>query len=148
MGFLLFRLNLRFFYELNFLEMNALMNHVQLIGRLGADAEIKTTAQGTKLSTLRIATNEKMRLSDGEWKETTQWHQCVVWGQLNNVVEKFGKKGNQLMISGTLNYRIYTDSDGIKRTITQIRVNEILVLKNQYTQDVSSSAEEKEDVPF
>ena len=121
--------------------MNALINQVQLIGRLGADAEIKTTAQGTKLSTLRLATNEKTKRSNGEWKETTQWHQCVVWGSLNNVVEKFGKKGNQLMVCGSLNYRIYTDSEGIKRTIPEIKVNEILVLKNHYAESSSSVVE-------
>jgi len=129
--------------------MNALMNQVQLIGRLGADAEIKTTSQGTKLSTLRIATNERTKLSNGEWKEITQWHQCVVWGQLNKVVEKFGKKGNQLMIYGSLNYRMYTDSEGTKRTTTEIKVHNILILKNHYVQEeVSTSAEATEDLPF
>ncbi len=116
--------------------MKVLINQIQLIGHLGADVEVKTTAQGTKLSRLRIATNERTKLKNGEWKETTQWHQCVVWGPLNNVVEQFGKKGNQLMISGSLNYRIYTDADGIKRVLPEIRVHNILVLKNQYSLEV------------
>ena len=116
--------------------MKALVNQIQLIGHVGADAEVKTTVQGTKMSRLRIATNERTKLKNGEWKETTQWHQCVVWGPLNEVVEQLGKKGNQLMVCGSLNYRVYTDAEGVKRTIPEIKVREILVLKNQYNLEV------------
>lgn len=109
--------------------MKTLVNQVQLIGHLGADAEIRTTNQGTKVATLRLATNERTKLN-GEWKEITQWHQCVVWGEMNKVVEKYGKKGNQLMVMGALTYREFTDTSGNKRQVTEIKVNEILVLKS------------------
>ena len=111
--------------------MKTVVNQVQLIGRLGADAEIKTTNRGTRVATLRLATNERIKLGSGEWKEVTQWHQCVVWGELNKVVEKYGKKGTQLMVTGSLSYREYVDSSGAKRQTTEIKVNEILVLKFQ-----------------
>lgn len=108
--------------------MNALMNQVQLIGRLGADAEIKTTTQGARVSNFRIATNERMKLSNGQWREITQWHSCVVWGELTKIVERFGHKGNLFMLSGALQYHEYTDTHGIKRNVAEIKVSQILVL--------------------
>lgn len=113
--------------------MKALVNQVQLIGHLGADAEIRTTGQGTKVSTLNLATNERVKLANGGWKDNTQWHQCVVWGEMNKIVEKYGKKGNQLMVMGALTYREYTDNAGSKRQIAEIKVNDILVLKSSST---------------
>lgn len=110
--------------------MKALVNQVQLIGHLGADAEIRTTNQGTKVSTLNLATNQRVKMVNGEWKENTQWHSCVVWGEMNKIVEKYGKKGNQLMVLGELTYRDYTDSAGAKRQVAEVRVTDILVLKS------------------
>lgn len=129
--------------------MKTVVNQVQLIGRLGADAEIRTTNQGTKVSTLNLATNERMKLGSGEWKEVTQWHQCVVWGELNKVVEKYGKKGNQLLVTGSLSYREYVDSSGAKKQTTEIKVNEILVLKFQASAKVGEESIVAEgDLPF
>lgn len=125
--------------------MKALVNQVQLIGHLGADAEIRTTNQGTKVSTLRLATNERAKLSNGEWKEVTQWHQCVVWGEMNKIVEKYGKKGNQLMVMGALTYREFTDTSGNKRQVTEIKVNEILVLKSHASVRAEGVSEDVEE---
>jgi single-strand DNA-binding protein len=125
--------------------MKTVVNQVQLIGRLGADAEIRTTKQGVRVGTLRLATNERTKLANGEWKETTQWHQCVIWGEMNKVVEKYGKKGNQLLVLGSLSYREYVDSSDVKRQTTEIRVNEILVLKSQSGASVDIASEEAVD---
>lgn len=108
--------------------MNTLINQVQLIGRLGADAEIKTTNQGARVSNFRIATNERIKLNDGHWREATQWHSCVVWGELTKVVERFGHKGNLFMVAVAIQYHEYTDTHGIKRNVAEIKVNHILVL--------------------
>lgn len=108
--------------------MSSLVNQVQLIGRLGADAEVKIVNKGAKVSTFSLATNEITRQSKEERKEITLWHNCVVWGELNQVVEKYGKKGVQVMVQGALNYREYEDTNGIKRYITEIKVESLLVL--------------------
>lgn len=106
--------------------MNALMNQVQLIGRLGADAEIKTTSTGKKVSTFSLATNERVKISNGEWKDSTQWHTCVLWGEMTKVLENVGKKGAQLIVQGSLNYREYTDDKAIKRTVAEIKVSQLM----------------------
>lgn len=127
--------------------MNALMNQVQLIGRLGADAEIKTTSQGARVSNFRIATNERMKLSNGQWREVTQWHSCVVWGDLTKIVERFGHKGNLFMLSGALQYHEYTDTHGIKRNVAEIKVSQILVLDSSRSEGteglINTTAEEE-----
>lgn len=117
--------------------MNTLMNQVQLIGRLGADAEVKTTNQGIKVSTFRLATNERVRLKNGEWKEATQWHSCVAWGELYKAIERLGKKGNQLLVSGAIQYHDYTDASGVKRYVTEIKVNQILLLEAKSVDSVN-----------
>ncbi|MDR2281787.1 MAG: single-stranded DNA-binding protein [Sphingobacterium sp.] len=122
--------------------MNALMNQVQLIGRLGADAEIKTTTQGARVSNFRIATNERMKLSNGQWREITQWHSCVVWGELTKIVERFGHKGNLFMLSGALQYHEYTDTHGIKRNVAEIKVSQILVLDSSRSEIAIEITEE------
>jgi len=81
--------------------MKTLINSVQLIGRLGADAAIKTTHQGTKVCNVRLATNEYSKNSNGDWVETTFWHTLVFWGKLAEKLEKNGKKGTRLAIQGT-----------------------------------------------
>lgn len=131
--------------------MNALMNQVQLIGRLGADAEIKITSQGAKVSNFRIATNERIKLSNGQWRETTQWHTCVVWGELNKIVERFGHKGNLVMLSGVLQYHEYTDTHGIKRNVAEIKVNQILALDSSRSAsgtDVMEMHINEKELPF
>lgn len=123
--------------------MNTLINQVQLIGRLGADAEIKTTSQGSRVSNFRIATNERIKMNNGQWREITQWHSCVVWGELNKVVERFGHKGNQLMVSGSLQYNEYVDGSGVKRNVAEIKVNNILVL--DHSRSITSGEDVEQD---
>ncbi|HLT88809.1 MAG TPA: single-stranded DNA-binding protein [Sphingobacterium sp.] len=110
--------------------MSTLMNAVQLIGRLGADAEVKTTTNGIKVSNVRFATNEYSKNSQGEWVEITYWHSLVFWGKLAERLEKKCKKGTRLLIQGSLVYRDYTDVNNIKREVTDIRVQQFVVLDN------------------
>lgn len=122
--------------------MNALMNQVQLIGRLGADAETKTTKQGARVSNFRLATNERFKLPNGQWREATQWHSCVVWGELTKIVDRFGQKGNLFMVYGALQYHEYTDVNDIKRNVAEIKVSQILVLDGSRSEPNYDIAEE------
>lgn len=108
--------------------MNTLINVVQLIGRLGADVDVKMTTTGTKVCNVRFATNEYAKNSQGEWVETTYWHNLVFWGKLAEKLEKKCKKGTRLLIQGSLLYRDYTDVNHIKREVTDIRVQQFVVL--------------------
>lgn len=128
--------------------MSTLINAVQLIGRLGADAEVKTTTNGTKVSNVRLATNEYARNSQGEWVEITYWHSLVFWGKLAERLEKKCKKGTRILVQGSLIYRDYTDINNIKREVTDIRVQQFVVLDSQTNHasilEMSSDSDESE----
>jgi len=108
--------------------MNALRNKVQLIGNLGNDPEVKTFDKGKKLAKMSIATNESYRNAKGELVKETQWHNLIAWGKTADIIEKHLKKGSEVAIEGKLINRNYTDKDGNKRYVTEIEVNELLML--------------------
>lgn len=102
-------------------------NRVQLIGHVGQDPEIKNLENG-KLANLSIATNENYTNAKGERVEQTEWHRITAWGNTADIVEKFVSKGKEIAIEGKLSHRSYEDKDGVKRYVTEIVVNEILLL--------------------
>jgi single-strand DNA-binding protein len=109
-------------------KMNALRNKVQLIGNLGMNPEIKTLDGGKKLAKMSIATNETYKNAKGEKVTETQWHNLIAWGKTVNVIEKYLSKGSEVAIEGKLINRNYTDKEGVKRYITEIQVNELLMI--------------------
>lgn len=110
--------------------MSSLKNKVQLIGNLGANPEIKTIEGGKKLARMSIATNESYRNAKGEKITETNWHQVVAWGKTAAIVEKYLSKGSEIALEGKLTTRQYVDKDGIKRYITEIIADEILLLED------------------
>jgi single-strand DNA-binding protein len=108
--------------------MYALRNRVQLIGNLGNAPEIRKTEGGKKLVRFSVATNESYKNSNGDKVTETQWHNLVVWGKLADIAEKFLNKGTEVAIEGKLINRNYTDKEGIKKYVTEIQVNELLLL--------------------
>ncbi len=108
--------------------MYALKNKVQLIGNLGNAPEVKTLESGKKMARFSVATNEDYRNAKGEKVRETQWHNLVAWGKVAEIVEKFLTKGKEVAIEGKLINRSYNDKDGNKKFITEIQVNELLML--------------------
>ena len=108
--------------------MYALKNKVQLIGNLGAKPEVKKLESGKKMATLNLATSESYRNANGEKITETQWHRLVVWGKVADVAEKYLDKGREIAIEGKLINRSYTDKDGKKKYVTEVQVNELLML--------------------
>ncbi len=108
--------------------MYALKNKVQLIGNLGNAPEIKNTDTGKKVARFSMATNDSYKKENGERVTETQWHNVVAWGKVAELAEQYLNKGSEIAIEGKLTHRDYTDKDGIKRYITEVVVNEILLL--------------------
>ncbi|BDU24023.1 MULTISPECIES: single-stranded DNA-binding protein [unclassified Flavobacterium] len=108
--------------------MNAMKNRVQLIGNVGNNPEIKTLESGKKLAHLTIATNDVYRNEKGDKVEQTEWHRVTAWGKTAEIIEKFVVKGKEVAIDGKLTHRSYDDKNGEKRYITEVVVNEILLL--------------------
>ncbi|MBL7738168.1 MAG: single-stranded DNA-binding protein [Chitinophagaceae bacterium] len=108
--------------------MYALKNKVQLIGNLGGKPEVKNTENGKKLARFSMATNEVYRNASGDKVTETQWHNLIAWGKLADIAEKYLDKGKEVAIEGKLINRSYTDKEGNKKYITEIQVNELLML--------------------
>ncbi|MFN9710414.1 MAG: single-stranded DNA-binding protein [Bacteroidota bacterium] len=108
--------------------MYALRNKVQLIGNLGADPETKTFESGTKMARFNMATNESYHNSKGERVYETQWHQVVAWGKMADLAEKYLTKGTEVAIEGKLVNRVYSSKEGEKKYITEVQLNEMLLL--------------------
>lgn len=108
----------------------SLRNRVTLIGRTGKEVEIHTFESGAKRASLSLATSDYYINQNGEKVEETQWHNLVAFGKVIDILEKYVPKGKEIAVEGKIMYRNYEDKDGIKRQITEIRIEEILLLSN------------------
>lgn len=93
--------------------------NVTLLGNAGGDAEIKTLPTGSMVANLSVATTKSWQ-KDGQWESKTTWHKVTIFGNLAKVAEKI-KKGDKVFIEGEISNRDYTDKDGIKRYVTEIK---------------------------
>ena len=98
------------------------INKVILLGRLGADPEIRMSQDGKKIAKFSLATSESWKdKQSGEKKEKTEWHKVIIFSSgLADITEKFLKKGSLIYIEGQISTRKYTDQSGIEKYITEI----------------------------
>lgn len=108
--------------------MTMMKNKVQLIGHLGQSPEIKVFEAGKKKANISLATNEDYKDANGAKVSETQWHTLIAWGKMADFAEKYLVKGIQVAVDGKLVNRTYTDKTGVKRNVTEIHVNEILII--------------------
>lgn len=94
-------------------------NKVLLLGRLGADVEMRSTPGGSSVCQFNLATNRRWTDAAGE-HEQTHWHRCTAWGKAAETIAKYGKKGRRLLVDGRIEYRKYTDKEGAERYSTDI----------------------------
>lgn len=131
------------------------INRVTLLGAIGKEPEVRYSAQGMCIASFSLATSEKRKDKD----EVTQWHNCVAFGKLGEIVQQYIVKGSKLYVDGSIQYQQY-DKDGEKRYATKIIVNDISMLsspadapKNQQkARDTRATVPEEEfedsDIPF
>jgi len=108
--------------------MNSLRNKVQLIGNLGNNPEIINLESGKKLAKFSLATNESYTNASGQKIDKVEWHNLVAWGKTFDIIEKYLTKGKEVAIEGKLTSRSYETKEGEKRYVTEVVVNEILML--------------------
>lgn len=108
--------------------MSTLKNNVQLIGNVGNEPEITNLDSGKKVAKFSLATNESYKDSKGEKVTNTQWHSIVEWGKVAVIVEKYVSKGKEVVLKGKLTSRSYETKAGEKRFVTEVVIDEILLL--------------------
>ena len=106
-------------------NMASTVNKVSLLGNVGKDPEIRTSQSGTQVATFSLATQRKVKENI-----TTQWHNCVVFGKLAEIVQKYVVKGSKLYVDGTIDYSLYR-SEGVTKYVTKIIVNELSLLSSK-----------------
>lgn len=115
--------------------MSRSLNKVTLIGNLGADPEVRSTSNGSRVATLSLATSRNWKSQGGERQEKTEWHRVIFWSsKFNNVVEtieKYCKKGDKLYVEGRIEYRSWQDREGQTRYTTEIIGNELIMLSGR-----------------
>lgn len=105
------------------------INKVTLLGNLGQEPELRTTASGIAICTLSIATSERYKdKTTGEWKEVTDWHRVTLWDNLANRANDYLHKGSKIYLEGRLKYGSYDGKDGQKVYTTDIYATDFIML--------------------
>jgi single-strand DNA-binding protein len=147
-----------------------MINKVILVGRLGKDPEIRSTAGGTQVVKFTVATDERFTDKSGEKQERTEWHNITAWGKLGEICGQYLRKGKLVYIEGSIRTDSWEDKEsGQKKYRTEIVANTMKMLDRRgdegssgggsYTPARSTSGgagsssssempEEEEDVPF
>ena len=124
------------------------LNQAQLIGRLGKDPEVRYTGSGKAVANFSIATEEKWKNQSGEPQIKTEWHRCVAWGKLAEIIQQYVKKGNLIFVQGRIETRSW-EKDGVKRYSTEIVVDKMQMLgsKNDNAGRPEAPAHDDFDAP-
>lgn len=105
------------------------VNKVILIGNLGNDPEVRSTANGSTMTTISVATSESWKdRQTGQQQERTEWHRVVFFNRLAEIARDYLKKGSKVYIEGSLRTRKWQDQNGQDRYTTEIMGNEMQML--------------------
>jgi single-strand DNA-binding protein len=99
-----------------------------LIGNLGTDPEMRYTANGSAVTTFRVACSRNFSGADGERREETEWFSVVTWNKLAETCSQFLQKGRRAYVEGRLQTRSWDGPDGNKRYRTEVIANTVLFL--------------------
>ena len=133
------------------------VNRVTLIGNLGRDPELRSTAGGTSVATFSVATSERWNDKDGNQQERTEWHNVVAWGRQAEVCSQYLRKGSGVYIEGRLQTRSWEDKDGNKRKTTEVVALQLQMLgapsgeRSTGEETLNTQEEEfiqEDDIPF
>jgi single-strand DNA-binding protein len=132
------------------------LNKVMLIGNVGVDPDYRTTATGTAVVSLTLATNEKWTDKQGNKQEKTEWHRVAMFNKLAELANQYVKKGSKIYIEGKITTSTY-EKDGEKRYSTEIIANSMQFLDSkpkdseprQQAQSNSQFGDDfNDDIPF
>ena len=126
------------------------INRVELLGRVGADPEMKYTASGTAVTQLRLATDRARKNTE----DATDWHTVVVWDRLAEAVNQYVLKGQRIYVAGRLVQNSWEGEDGQRRYRTEVHAQEVVFLDSSrngngdYASTGVNPQTDDEDLPF
>ena len=107
--------------------MSRTVNKIELLGRLGADPEVRSTNGGTSVANLRLATERRVREGEPE----TDWHTVVCWAGQADAVGRYLGKGDRVYVAGRLGYSTWEGSDGQIRHKAEVHASEVVFLDSR-----------------
>jgi single-strand DNA-binding protein len=108
------------------------VNKVILLGNVGKDPEIKSTASGVAVATFSIATSERFKDKSGNWQDRTEWHNLVAYQRTAEIVRDYVKKGSKLYVEGRLQTSSWDDkTTGQKKYRTEIIILDLSLLSGR-----------------
>lgn len=133
------------------------LNRVLLIGNLTRDPELRYTPAGMAVASFGLATNRVWVTKQGEKKEDAQFHRIVAWNKLAELCSQLLSKGRRIYVEGRIQYREITDSTGVKKQVSEIVIDDMIILDNKgvpqgdrasmHADDHAFEQPEVEDVP-
>ncbi len=131
------------------------LNKVLIIGNVGTDPEMRYTANGSAVTTFRLACTRNYTSPDGERREETEWFNIVTWNKLAETCSQFLQKGRRAFVEGRLQTRSWDGPDGQRRYKTEVVASTVLFLDRGQAAPVPSGAPDYEheltdpdDLPF
>lgn len=103
------------------------LNKATLIGNVGNEPEIRTTVGGKRVANFSLATNRSFTDRSGQQQEKTEWHRCVAWERLAEIIEQYVHKGDRLYVEGAIEYS-QTGEGNEARYFTNINVRDMIML--------------------
>lgn len=123
------------------------LNRVQLIGNLTRDPELRYTPQGTAVCSFGLATNRSWTTDSGEKREETEFHRIVSWNKLAELCSQLCTKGRKVYVEGRLSTRTFTGQDGNQRTITEIVIDDMILLDSKRPEGVEAAVQLPKEEP-
>jgi single-strand DNA-binding protein len=123
------------------------MNKAELIGRLGADPEVRFLQDGRPVANIRIATDMRWKDKNGETQKKTEWHRVVFYGSLAETASDYLKTGRLIYVEGPLSTRKWTDKEGIDRYTTEIIGRRMEFLDNSTKANAASKEAASVETP-
>jgi len=125
------------------------LNKVTLIGYLGRDPEIRSTAAGDAVAQFTLATTETWKdKATGEKREATEWHRVVLYRKLAEIAGQYLKKGSLVYVEGRLQTRKWTGKDDVERYVVEIIGDDLRMLGGRPAGDEEGEGAKPEGAPI
>lgn len=125
------------------------LNKVMIIGNLGADPEMRYMADGTAMTSFRVATTRNFNGPDGERREETEWFSVTTWRKLAEQCSQYLQKGRKVYVEGRMRTRSWDGQDGQRRYRTEVVADRVVFLDRMQGATVPEEGEvELADIPF
>ena len=117
------------------------LNKITLLGNLGRDVELRYTATGEAVANCQVATSTDWKDKEsGERQSATEWHRCVAWGKLAELIAEYCRKGSPVYFEGKLRTRKWQDKEGVDQYTTEVVVDEFINLDRRDAEPAAAAA--------